>query len=404
MKEEKRFIEYLKKIRGNRFPAFDPVPEEIQWIPSIADIPSEESEYLEEQPAIIPDSSIEPIYFYAFLDGVQRTQIYDRIVLSMGVRVPIHIAHIAAGIIIRVDKHLRFDPQLCEDRLLLVLPYEGIKEIDNTFPEPPFKGEDEEAECLKKFKVFWCDITHPGAGTPHPGESSFMGERLFNISKIRMRAQTRVAVWRQRLELLVLKKFIEKHSDKWILVDGPLFYDYRWLKSLEFDASKAKNVVGYIKTIRERPKDWGDILRLGESQRSRVRPWDRAKCPKMGRSDEEGEVLFPKRHLKWYIRERIPPRGWSPPDHLGLAAIDVAITTLGLTSSDDPSLSRDNFDRHKTIIDSITLGVWRERYPGPSFPKDFSYYTRLYPVEKLEQILHSRLLPPRMLATLGMQK
>ena len=404
MKEEKTFIEYLKKIRGNRFPAFDPIPEEIRWIPSIADIPSEESEYLEKRSAIIPDNSTEPICFYAFLDGVQRTQIYDRIALSIGTRIPIHIAHIAAGIIIREEKYLKFNPQFYEDRLLLLFPYEGIREIDNTFPTPPFKREDREAECLKKFKVFWCDTTHPGAGTPHPGKSSLIGENLFNISKIRMRAQTRVAIWRQRLELLVLKKFIEEYPNEWILVDGPLFYDYRWIQHLEFDINKAKNIVGYIKTIRERPKDWCEILKLNSNQRSRVRLWNKAKFPKMGHFDDESEVLFPKRHIKWYIRQRTPPRGWTPPDNLGLAAIDISIVTLGLISSDDPSLNINNFEHHKTIIDSITLGIWRERYPGLDFPKDFSYYTCIYPVKKLEKILRNRLLPPRMLANLEMLK
>ena len=335
------------------------------------------------------------------MDGVQRTQICDRVTVpAIGARVPIHVAHIAAGVMIRKNKNLYFDPDLYEERKLLVMPYEGIKSV---LPEPSFKREDDKAECLKHHKVFWCDTTHPGAGTPlpHPGESSFEGEKLFDTLRIRTRAQTRVSIWRQRLELLVLKRFIEKYPDKWILVDGPLYYDFRWARLLEVDLNKAKNVVGYIESIRERPKDLNIILQLNENQRSRVRSWSKVKIPKNGRSDEEGEISFPRRHLKWYIRERIPPRDWTPPDFLGLVAIDVDINTLGLSSSDDPLLKIGNFERFRPMIDSITLGIWRERYPAPSFPRNFSYYTRLYPVEKLEQILHSRLLPPRMLATLG---
>ena len=401
MKDERALIEYLKKIRGKRLPAFDSVPEEIQWAPSLVDIPSEEEEYLEDTPVIIPDNAVEPIHFFAFLDGVQRTQICDRITLPIGATVPIHIAHIAAGVIVRESKSLIFDTDLYEERKLLIMPYEGIK---NIVPEPSFKKEDEKADCLKNYKIFWCDTTHPGAGTPHPGEASFIGEKLFDISKIRTRAQTRVSVWRQRLELLVLKKFIQKYPNKWILVDGPLYYDFRWVGLLEFDTNMAKKVVGYIKSIRERPKDLTVIVKLNENERSRVRLWAKAKVPKMGIGNEEGDISFPRRHLKWYIRERIPPRGWKPPDFLGLVAIDVDINTLGLSSSDHPSLKMENFWCHRPIVDAITLGVWREKYPSPGFPKDFSYYTRLYAVEKLEKILHGRLLPPRMLATLGIRR
>lgn len=408
MEEEKALIDYLRQIRRGRSSTFDSVPEELQWEPPFADISSEEGEYLEPDPAIIPSAGMEPVHFFAFLDGVQRTQIYDeRIILPVGARVPIHVAHIAAGVILREGKSLRFDHDLFEDRLLLVLPYEGIEEAGETLPVPPIPSSksDEKLECLKNHKAFWCDTTDPGLTTPHPGESSFRGKKLLDIAKIRGRAQTRVGVWRQVLELLVLKRFIEKYPEKWILVDGPLYYDLRWASCLEFDVAKASNAVGYIKSIRERPKDLSAILKLSEKERSRVRPWPRARVPKMGRSDEEGEISFPRRHLKWYIRQRVPPRGWTPPDSLGLVAIDIDIGTLGLSSSDDPSLKPESFVHfHQPVVDSITLGIWRERYPGPSFPRDFSYYMRLYPVEKLEQALHSRLLPPRMLATLGIQR
>lgn len=405
MNAEERYLgNYLREIRGDRQPAFETVPEELQWQEPFADLASNEGDLLEPESCALVDSSLPPVHFSAFLDGVQRTQVCDKIVApSLGVRVPVHIAHIAAAVILRENKTLRFDPELCEERKLLVLPFEGLRDAGANLPVPPIAGADNELKCLTDHSVFWCDTTHVGLTEPKIGESSIKGEKLLDTLRIKGRAQTRVGVWRQLLELLVLSRFVEKYPDLWILVDGPLFFDFRWHEKLKFDLNKANKVVGYIKSIRGRPKDLLAVLKLDTRTRSCARLWGSCEMPKAGRYDEDSKADFPRPHVKWYIRQRTPPRGWQPPDSLGLAAVDIDLSVLGLYSGDDPSLKLGSFDKYSPIINSITLGIWEERYPGPSYPRDFSYYVRLYPVEQLERALHGRLMPARMLATLGIK-
>ena len=410
MEGKKLLFDYLNKLSKGR-PIFDPVPEELQrYLPNF-DVPSEDEEedYYIELPKedfgpVKVEDNVEPVHFSAFLDGVQRTQVYHRETLPNGARVPIFIAHIAVGVVLREDKKLKFDDELFEHRYLLVLPYEGIKEeTKGAFPEPPLrKGDDEEITCFETEKeAFWSDITMWLGGK---GGERLSGEKLLESYKIRARARTRVGAWRQMLELYVLKRFVEKYPDRWILVDGPLYYDYRWTARLNIGREefidKAKYVVGYIKAPRERPKNLSLILKLDLSQRSPVRRWRKTSVPKEGHFGEERKTPFPRSHLKWYIRQRIPPRGWTPPDYIGLAAIDIDIITLGLNEEGD-NLTPDKFETYRPVSDSITSGIWQERLPNPSFPMDFSYYVRLYPIEKLERTLHSCLLPPRMLATAG---
>jgi hypothetical protein len=402
--EEEELIHYIKSLRKGIVPEYDPKPEEIQSHPRIYDLPSKEASFLESDSNIDPSISHNPIEFFAFLDGVQQTQICEKIYVPIGAKVPIHLAHISAAVIIRKDNKLYFDPEISEERKLLLMPYEGIKESLGDFPQPSLPKEDPNAECIKNHSVFWCDTTYPGAGQPKKdSDNSFLGEKLLDIWRIRQRAQTRVSVWRQRLELLVLKKFIQKYADKWILIDGPLYYDYRWCSKLGFKRDEAKHVVGYIKSHRERPADLVDILNLKERHRSAVRLWQGTFSKITG--DEEEEIIsFPKAHLKWYVRIRHSSGKFTLPSEIGIAAIDIDIVTLGLETSDDPRLRNAFVQNFKNIIDEITLGVLRERYPGPNFPMDHGYWVRLYPIERLEKTLHSRLLPPRMLASLGIRK
>lgn len=400
--EEKLLADYLREIRGNRLPAFESIPEELQWQEPFADQASTEGELLESGSCVKVDDCLRPVRFSAFLDGVQRTQVCDKIAApSFGVRVPVHVAHIAAAVIVRDDRHLFFAPDLYEERKLLLWPLEGLRGAGAKLPEPPIPSVDSDLKCLTEHTVFWCDTTHVGLTEPQVGESSLVGEKLLDTARIRSRAQTRVGVWRQLLELLLLSRFVEKHPDLWILVDGPLYFDLRWHKKLKFDLNKAARAVGYIKSIRGRPKDLLAVLNLDSRTRSCARLWGKCETPKLGRYDEDSKADFPRPHVKWYIRQRVPARGWQPPDATGLAAVDIDLSVIGLQSGDDPSLKLGSFDKHAPIIDSITLGIWEERYPGPSYPMDFSYYVRLYPVEQLERALHGRLMPARMLANLG---
>ena len=134
MEGKKLLFDYLNKLSKGR-PIFDPVPEELQrYLPNF-DVPSEDEEedYYIELPKedfgpVKVEDNVEPVHFSAFLDGVQRTQVYHRETLPNGARVPIFIAHIAVGVVLREDKKLKFDDELFEHRYLLVLPYEGIKE------------------------------------------------------------------------------------------------------------------------------------------------------------------------------------------------------------------------------------------------------------------------------------
>jgi hypothetical protein len=350
----------------------------------------------------------EEIIFRAFLDGAQRTMILPyRIPLPNGALVPLHVAHIAAGILLRDEKgRLHMDPSLIASRVLLLGPFQGIQETGG----PSFEGlesnevikdVDDQIYCFPSHQNEWviCDITFPGisADRVERREKAFCKYKLFNEREIRSRALGRVAVLRQILEFIILLKFREKETDAFILVDGPLFFLDKWRRKFPLNEENLlRNAVGLIKTLRLRPKDERRTLRIeqlswmGEGYRSPVLRLTREVDIKGGKFDEE-DNSYAGAHLTWYTRLR-PPRTGPPYGLQGLIRLDVHRSTFGIRLAD--ALEPRTFQRYKIEVDKITRAVWREKWPGIS--RNFRE-TQIYPIEQVERILKASIYPRRLL-------
>jgi hypothetical protein len=350
----------------------------------------------------------EEIIFRAFLDGVQRTMILPyRIPLPNGALVPLHVAHIAAGILLRDEKgRLHMDPSLIASRVLLLGPFQGIQETGG----PSFEGLesnevikdiDDQIYCFPLHQNEWviCDITFPGisADRVERREKAFCKDKLFNEREIRSRALGRVAVLRQILEFIVLLEFRKKEPNAFILVDGPLFFLDKWRRKFPLsEENLLRNAVGLIKTLRLRPKDERRTLRIeqlswmGEGYRSPVLRLTREVDIKGGKFDEE-DNSYAGAHLTWYTRLRLsrtePPYGLQ-----GLIRLDVHRSTFGIKLAD--ALEPRTFQRYKIEVDKITRAVWREKWPGIS--RNFRE-TQIYPIEQVERILKASIYPRRLL-------
>jgi len=368
------------------------------------------------------DAEGEKIIFKAFLDGIQRTMILPyRIPLPNGALVPLHVAHIAAGILFRDEKgRLYMDQSLIASRLLLLGPFQGIQETGGpSFGElegnDVIKDTDDKVYDFPSHQNEWiiCDTTFPGTDEERDKrqEEALRGDKLFDERIIRSRAQGRTAVLRQRLELVVLAKFRRENPNDFILVDGPLFFLDKWrrkaaktlgnilsCKPQEIEDALLKNAVGLIKTFRLRPKDERRELRIeqlskmGEGYRSPVLRLSREVDIKGGKFDEESNS-YAGAHLTWYTRLRLlrsePPYGLR-----GLVRLDVHRSTFDIKNAD--ALEPRTFEQYKPIVDKITRAIWKEKWPGMHHSRDFRE-TQIYPIEQVEKILKASIYPKRLL-------
>ncbi|MBC7109211.1 MAG: hypothetical protein H5T41_10610 [Methanomassiliicoccales archaeon] len=367
------------------------------------------------------ESGGEEIVFRAFLDGVQRTIMLPyRVPLPNGALVPLHIAHIAAGVLLRDSNGCLFmDPELIAARLLLLGPFHVIREkgginiegenvvwdtVDQTFGFPSEPNE-------------WivCDTTFRGTDEDRVErrEGAILGDNLFNEGLIRSRAQGRVAILRQRLEFAVLAKFRKKYPNDFILVDGPLFFLDKWrrraAKILGQDLGESregliedallKYAVGLIKTHRLRPKHPEQVIRIGPGQRSPVVRISEEVDIKGRRGELDEEGGYGGAHLTWYTRLRVPQENPGSPYGLsGLVRLDVHRSTLGIERVD--ILNPETFPPYKARVDEITWAVWRERWPNMQSSRESRTASQLYPIEQLENVLKAYLYPKRLLAHL----
>ncbi len=407
------------KIRGVPAPSVGFSEEEQSFSPTFV----EEREYTPvESDAWEPlkvDSKREEVIFTAFLDGVQRTMMLPyRIPLPNGAQVPLHVAHIAAGVLLRDERgYLRMEPDLVAARLLLLGPFQGIQEAggislesdDITWDtsEKTFAFPDEPNEWIV------CDTTFRGTEEDRQTRrgGALLGEELFKEGLIRSRAQGRVATLRQRLEFSVLAKFRRKYPDNFVLVDGPLFFLDKWRRRAArvlgpllgesredfLENILLKNAVGLIKTHRLRPKHPEQVVRIGPGQRSPVVRISEEVDVKGRRSEIDEEGIYGGAHLTWYTRLRFA-EGVTSFGLRGLIRLDVHRITFGIERVD--ALTPETFHPYKPKVDDITQAVWRERWPGVRRGGDPRSGAQIYPIEQLEKTLKASLYPRRLLSHL----
>jgi hypothetical protein len=364
-------------------------------------------------PVEVGDSP-EGIQFEAFLDGVQRTVLWRRIPLPSGALVPIHIAHIAGGVLLRTpDGQLFTHRDLIASRLLLLGPFAGIKDANAHLKQVPLVGMwDTDSRVFgfpQENEWVLCDTTFLGTeeGREKQTKDTLTGDILFNEAKIRSRAQGRVATLRQRLEFAVLSQYRSKHPEEWVLVDGPLFFIDKWRKRATkilggslgdtnegtFENKLLYKAVGLIKSQRLRPPKPDQVLQIGPNQRSLVSPVEHEVDIKGLRDTPDEEGAYGGIHLGWYTRLRGRPQ--PPYGILGLIRLDVHRATLGLLRADH--LGPDNFESLRPKIDAITRATWRERWPAFRRVDDLKTAAEPYPIQQVERVLKATLLPRRLL-------
>lgn len=364
----------------------------------------------------------EDIRFEAFLDGVQRTILWRRIPLPTGALVPIHVAHIAAGVVLR-DRNgrLQMDPDLMAARLLLLGPFEGLKrsgvalkELSGAPPQVIWDTDDRTFGFPERINEWiLCDTTFRGTENDRETqtEGALTDKALFNDGLVRSRAQGRVATLRQRLEFAVLARFRSKYPERYVLVDGPLFFIDKWRRRAAkiigtelgesnagiFEDKLLHNAVGLIKSHRLRPKNPEQVIKIGPTQRSLVVPLSREVDVKGRRDMPDEEGSYGALHLTWYTRFRCrfePPYGL-----LGLIRLDIHRATLpGVVRGD--ALNQETFEKYRPLIDAITWAVWGERWPAFRRLDDYRSAAEPYPIQQIERVLKAMVLPRRLLAHL----
>jgi len=411
--------EIIREIRDQSDPSFSVLSEEEQSIsPSFMEdimlIPVERHDFL--APIEVGPCATKIVY-EAFLDGVQRTVMWCRIRLPTGALVPIHIAHIAAGAVLRDRSgRLFIDPDLIAARLLLLGPFRGLEEAG--IKSLPFSDitwdTDTKTFGFPATPNEWivCDTTFCGTDKKREErrKGALLGNELFKEGLIRSRAQGRVATLRQRLEFAVLARFRAKYPEKWVLFDGPLFFIDKWRRRATkvlgaelgeqrespFEAALLAKTVGLIKTHRLRPKRPDQVLKIGPNERSSVVRTSKEVDMKGSRGTPDEEGSYAGAHLTWYTRLR--GRNTPPYGLLGLVRIDVHRATFGIESADE--LSPENFDEYRPLVDAITQGIWMERWPAFRRVEDYRSATQVYPIEQLEKVLKARVYPRRFLASI----
>ncbi|MGC8898837.1 MAG: hypothetical protein ACP5ON_11480 [Bacteroidota bacterium] len=415
----------VKELVDCSLPAYSALSEEEQYV-SPTFVEADSSEPIEapkdESGLVEVGKPAKDLRFEAFLDGVQRTILWRRIPLPTGALVPIHIAHIGAGLLLRNDDgRLSLEPGLTAARLLLLGPFEGLKRagvalkgLSSTYQELIWDTDTRTFAFPARLNEWvLCDTTFRGTedGRENQTEGALLGDALFNEGLIRSRAQGRVATLRQRLEFAVLARFRNKYPEKWVLVDGPLFFIDKWRRRAAkvlgaelgednealFEDKLLRNTVGLIKSQRLRPKNPEQVIKIGPTQRSLVVPLSREVDMKGRRDTPDEEGGYGGLHLTWYTRLRSryePPYGL-----LGLIRLDIHRATLpGVVRGD--ALDQDSFENYRPLIDTITWATWRERWPAFRRIDDYRSAAEPYPIQQVERVLKAMALPRRLLAYL----
>ena len=397
--------------------------EEERWLPPAMDQEGEMEPLEDHQHRPV---ALEPDAFplHGFIDGVQRSVLWEVVEAPNGARVPILVAQIAGGILWRTTDRV---PRLVFRRSWIVLaaPFRLMGEdptrIAAAVPDAHTQEEiDADLSLLVKEDTHWLIADTSSGGLSGEGQ---MLRNLHDEVAVRRRAMGRIALVRQYLELATLialrasevdspdwlsrfrvLKVLDSHAprDTRVLVDGPLLLTYRrrerlarllkGAQSREIERVLLAKTVGVVKGQRLRPKDMERILRLPVGQRSRA--YDLTREVDIGgfalRDDAEpDEDVYPSRHVVTYVRLRETPASAL----YGLTRLDLHRSALGVVQADETGpLTAEEI----TALDRWAGAVYRERRPTLAADR-----VQPYPVSLLEGVLQARLLPGPVLHRLG---
>ncbi|MDI6850709.1 MAG: hypothetical protein QMD82_02060 [bacterium] len=205
-------------------------------------------------------------------------------------------------------------------------------------------------------------------------------------------------------------RFRKEFPEKWILVDGPLYFIDKWRKrafrilknelNIEHEGyledKLLKYAVGIIKSHRLKPKNPQAILKIAHNERSKVRLLSQE-------IDVKGRGLYwdesdgyASMHFTWYTRFRLQSQ--RPLGFAGLIRLDIHKSTLNIVRTD--TLDVESFREYVPIINDITVGVWNERSPQLPRGSDLKSFAEPYPIYQLEKILKATIYPRRFMSYL----
>lgn len=167
----------------------------------------------------------EPALFRFFVDGVQRTVATAEVVVN-NVRVPLHLAHLIAGAMERVDKNLR--PYIRREALVLIFPYQALQAIDSAWSSRTPPGRE-----LGSAGQIYSIIQ---SGGPLYSDSSISLElsqdgrsrrlleagHLIRTGDVRQKALNRSKELLRIMEVGVVWDIRQRCPSEWILLDGPV--------------------------------------------------------------------------------------------------------------------------------------------------------------------------------------
>ncbi len=367
------------------------------------------------------------LYFVGFLDGVQRTVLVGLLRARNGANVPLYLARVAAGVLIRERTEPRIGPVRAWN--ILVAPFRAVGEEPERLVEalwqqgwPAWTGREafgigREPRILRELlgpELPWilADTSVMGL-SEEPSRNLISTADLWRERQIRARAQGRIAHLRQVLELLLLLAvrfpelgLLEKEEtiapEAPILVDGPLLLSTRrrrWLPIFldrmgkrigeeELEQQLLKDSVGLVKSHRLSPPDPAAVLGLPEGYRSAFLAFEQ-EVDVHGRNlredmEAEEDHQYPRWHVTAYIRLRRRPNS----DLAGLVRIDML----------RPEPERGPGPLSPTEEEELSwraASVYRERRPWLPGDRD-----QPFPITLLEKMLHAQLPPPMVLANM----
>jgi len=228
---------------------------------------------------------------------------------------------------------------------------------------------------------------------------------VFNISRIKAKAQIRTRVLMSILEATYLRAYREKMgTDKWVLMDGTLNHSFKYSFSKTKESEKEKiffeNTVGFVKTIRRRifttkPEKLIQLLSFKEDQ------YIITLEEKNDSKEEELSELDEKIIGKWgfvYLRFRYPHQ------YIGISSLSKIFTPKGIIKaqyyipnyfSNNEEIKRYALKKGKIIADMLSF----EKYPYPSDRRRI--WNEPLAIEETEKVAKSRTLSEEFLMHLG---